>query len=58
MTPDVERVSATIYQFPLKRINSRERRTTDPKDYCTAALESCWYHDEAVRQEQKPPRHD
>ncbi len=58
MTPDVERVSAKIYQFPLKRVKMRETRQADPNKYCTAALESCWYHDEAVRQEQKAPRHD
>ncbi|MET3585461.1 hypothetical protein ABID21_001570 [Pseudorhizobium tarimense] len=58
MTPDVERVSAKIYQFPIKRMSLRSAETQPPADYCAAALDSCWYHDEAVRQERTPPRHD
>lgn len=56
MNPIVERVSAKIYQFPIKRVGSRPSQLVDTRDYCSAALDTCWYHDEAVRQDPKPPR--
>lgn len=58
MTPDVERVSAKIYQFPIKRMKLRLAEKQAEVDYCAAALDNCWYHDEAVRQDRKPPRND
>ncbi len=55
------RESATIYQFPIKAVQARSRferfRTMEREaaGVCDAALDSCWYHDEAVRAEDKKP---
>jgi hypothetical protein len=74
MTPDVERVSAKIYQFPLKRMRMQPapamrmqpapamRMQPAPAetraDASLPVLDDCWYHEEAVRQEVKPPCRD
>ena len=53
------RESATIYQFPIKAVQAQNRferfRTMEREaaDVCDA-LDSCWYHDEAVRDDKKP----
>lgn len=61
MTPDVERVSAKIYQFPVKRVVNRSpqiRLAEEAARYSDLALDECWYHQEAITQEGKPPRLD
>jgi Protein of unknown function (DUF2735). len=53
MTPNVERVSATIYQFPLNRVRPRPAAPTaadETAGLADLAFDSCWYHDEAVRE--------
>jgi hypothetical protein len=58
MTPEVERVSAKIYSFPVRPRLRLEVPAEPVHGYCAHALDSCWYHDDAVRQEPKPPRGD
>ncbi len=53
MTPNVERVSATIYQFPVNRVRSRPAASTAEDEMtrlADLAFDSCWSHDEAVRE--------
>jgi hypothetical protein len=56
-----QRESATIYQFPIKavRVPNRFERLRmmelEAASVCDAALDSCWYHDEAVREGDKKP---
>ncbi|ACE92210.1 glutamine synthetase translation inhibitor [Rhizobium phaseoli] len=62
MPTGFHRESATIYQFPVKptRAASRFERTRrmerEAADVCDAALDSCWYHDEAVRDSDRPTK--
>ena len=61
MTPDVERVSAKIYQFPVKRAAERRSQTRLAEEaarYSDIVADECWYHEEAAAQEPKLPRHD
>jgi hypothetical protein len=58
MTPDVERVSAKIYQFPLKRMRMQPAPAETRADASLPVVDDCWYHEEAVRQEVKPPCRD
>ncbi|MCF6370250.1 DUF2735 domain-containing protein [Rhizobium halophilum] len=58
MTPDVERVSAKIYQFPLKRTRMQTAPAETRGDASFPVVDDCWYHEEAVRQEVKPPCRD
>lgn len=59
MAMNVQRESAKIYQFPLQP----RRRPEDPRSAPKAAfdlagvsvVDSCWYHDEAVRSETATP---
>ena len=62
MPTGFHRESATIYQFPVKppraaslfeRAKLMEREAAD---ICDAALDSCWYHDEAVRETDRPTK--
>ena len=56
MPTGFHRESATIYQFPVKAIRNANRferarlMEREAADVCDAALDSCWYHDEAVRE--------
>nr|CAD6430442.1 hypothetical protein REQ54_03451 [Rhizobium sp. Q54] len=53
MTPNVERVSATIYQLPLNRVGPRpaaSKAADEMTRFADLAFDSCWYHDEAVRE--------
>lgn len=53
------RESATIYQFPVKAVQAQNRferlrvMEREAAGVCDA-LDSCWYHDEAVRDDKKP----
>lgn len=53
------RESATIYQFPVRAAQGPNRferlrlMEREAADMCDAALDSCWYHDEAVRTDDK-----
>lgn len=54
----VNRGSATIYQFPVRkraagRRSGFESDSPDPASICAAAVDSGWYHDDAIRDEQK-----
>ncbi|NNH80483.1 glutamine synthetase translation inhibitor GstI [Rhizobium laguerreae] len=62
MPTDFHRESATIYQFPVKAIRNANRferarlMEREAADVCDAALDSCWYHDEAVRDADRPKK--
>ena len=58
MTSSAERVSAKIYQFPVTAMRSRIPQPSPPDvtRYSDLAYDSCWYHDEAIRDEEKRPR--
>ncbi|MDK1374450.1 MULTISPECIES: DUF2735 domain-containing protein [unclassified Sinorhizobium] len=58
MAESLYRRSATIYPFPakpLRRMENRrdEKADLDVQDICAAAIDGCWYHEEAVRAETK-----
>jgi hypothetical protein len=57
MDTTVNRSSATIYQFPVReRPLLRRRSETDsqsPARICAAAIDSGWYHDDAIHDERK-----
>nr|WP_329605572.1 DUF2735 domain-containing protein [Rhizobium alarense] len=50
------RESAQIIPFPLKksRFSAMEERERAIPDVCAAALDSCWYHSDAIREADKP----
>ncbi|MEI1246709.1 glutamine synthetase translation inhibitor GstI [Rhizobium aouanii] len=62
MPTGFHRESATIYQFPVKAIRNANRferarlMEREAADVCDAALDSCWYHDEAVRDADRPAK--
>ncbi|MGR9077654.1 glutamine synthetase translation inhibitor GstI [Rhizobium leguminosarum] len=62
MPTGFHRESATIYQFPVKAIRNVNRferarlMEREAADVCDAALDSCWYHDEAVRESDRPTK--
>ncbi|WP_164923987.1 DUF2735 domain-containing protein [Sinorhizobium fredii] len=51
--------TATIYQFPTRISRKAEERRSEglrkaefaSSDVCAAAIDGCWYHEEAVREE-------
>ncbi|MDK1385263.1 DUF2735 domain-containing protein [Sinorhizobium sp. 8-89] len=58
MAESLTRRSATIYPFPakpLRRVENRrdEKADLDTQDVCAAAIDGCWYHEEAIRAETK-----
>ena len=58
MTIDVHRETATIIRFPLGPRRRLENGTTLPGSTHNVALtviDSCWYHDEAVREPAPKP---
>ncbi|MGR4843441.1 glutamine synthetase translation inhibitor GstI [Rhizobium sp. LARHSG275] len=62
MPTGFHRDSATIYQFPVKAICNANRferarlMEREAAEVCDAALDSCWYHDEAVRESDRPTK--
>ncbi|MGO7481031.1 glutamine synthetase translation inhibitor GstI [Rhizobium ruizarguesonis] len=62
MPTGFHRESATIYQFPVKAIRTANRferarpMEREAAEVCDAALDSCWYHDEAVRESDRPTK--
>ncbi|MGO8188647.1 glutamine synthetase translation inhibitor GstI [Rhizobium leguminosarum] len=62
MPTGFHRESATIYQLPVKAIRNANRferarlMEREAADVCDAALDSCWYHDEAVRDADRPTK--
>ncbi|MBY5337353.1 DUF2735 domain-containing protein [Rhizobium leguminosarum] len=62
MPTGFHRESATIYQFPVKAIRNPNRferarlMEREAAEVCDAALDSCWYHDEAVRESDRPTK--
>ncbi|MGZ2455271.1 glutamine synthetase translation inhibitor GstI [Rhizobium sp. IY2] len=61
MPTGFHRESATIYQFPVKSMRATNRferarlMEREAADVCDA-LDSCWYHDEAVRESDRPKK--
>ena len=62
MTTQFHRESAKIYQFPKRPFrhagslrDAAPAVELDPSDICYAALEHCWYHEEAVREDADRP---
>ncbi|NRP72373.1 hypothetical protein ILFOPFJJ_03271 [Ensifer psoraleae] len=58
MAESLTRRSATIYPFPakpLRRVDNHrdEKADLDTQDVCAAAIDGCWYHEEAIRAETK-----
>lgn len=57
MDTTVKRGSATIYQFPVRERTALHRRSEsdslNPTRICAAAIDSGWYHDDAIHDEQK-----
>ncbi|WEX90392.1 DUF2735 domain-containing protein [Sinorhizobium garamanticum] len=58
MAESLHRRSATIYPFPAKPFRRAENRREekpdlDAQDICAAAIDGCWYHEEAIRTEAK-----
>ncbi|MBY0532984.1 MAG: DUF2735 domain-containing protein [Xanthobacteraceae bacterium] len=57
MSAQNERTSAKIYQFPLRG------RFANPNGYAqdnalpTASIGDAWYHDDAMKEEQKARKH-
>jgi hypothetical protein len=58
MTTQFHRETATIYQFPKRPVrrngfvpSAAPTVELEPSDICYAALENCWYHEEAVRED-------
>ncbi|OHV84256.1 DUF2735 domain-containing protein [Rhizobium sp. LCM 4573] len=56
MNANSERVSAKIYQFPLKGLRpNRDLQRARPDidaaaaDFSDAAFGGCWYHEEAIK---------
>ncbi|MCA1367419.1 DUF2735 domain-containing protein [Bradyrhizobium sp. BRP14] len=53
--------SATILKFPTRIPRKADERRSDVQrkgdiassDVCAAAIDGCWYHEEAVREEAK-----
>lgn len=62
MPTGFHRDSATIYKFPVKAIRNANRferarlMEREAAEVCDAALDSCWYHDEAVRESDRPTK--
>lgn len=60
MTTNVERVSATIYQFPInaphQRAGDNKKPTENPAS--DIAVDTCWYHEDAVRESDERQRGD
>jgi hypothetical protein len=62
MPTGFHRESATIYQFPVKAIRTANRferarlMEREAAEVCDAALDSCWYHYEAVRESDRPTK--
>jgi hypothetical protein len=60
MTIGFHRESAKIYQFPVKagasRFERARRLELEAQRVCDAALDSCWYHEEAVRDAERPKK--
>jgi len=50
MTVSFYRESAQIIPFPLKkpRFTAMQQETAAIPDVCAAALDSCWYHTDAI----------
>ncbi|MBB4235642.1 glutamine synthetase translation inhibitor GstI [Rhizobium esperanzae] len=62
MPTGFHRESATIYQFPVtptrgaNRFERARLMEREAAEVCDAALDSCWYHDEAVRGPDRPTK--
>jgi len=63
MTETVQRQSATIYKFPPRGRFATEAQHGDvtvsniaPARLAKAALGSAWYHDEAIREAERPQK--
>ena len=58
MSAQNERTSAKIYQFPVRdRSANPNGFLRSEKELPTAAIGSAWYHDDAMREEQKARKH-
>ncbi len=58
MSAQNERTSAKIYQFPVRgRFANANGYLQGENELPTASIGSAWYHDEAMKQEQKALKH-
>ena len=59
MTIDMHRETAKILQFPLRPRLRLENGTTmaGVYDRAVAVIDTCWYHDEAVRDASRKPEY-
>jgi hypothetical protein len=63
MTVGIDQESARIYAFPSKRFKpagSRQQADSssgmNTEDVMPSVYESCWYHEEAVREPEQPAK--
>ncbi|WP_082490584.1 DUF2735 domain-containing protein [Aureimonas sp. Leaf454] len=57
MNTEIERPSAVIYQFPIRRrVRADQRSQLDAMPACEVAVIDGWYHADAIR-EAEPTRH-
>jgi hypothetical protein len=54
----IHRETAKIYQFPVNPRRRLDNGLTTPLgvgDIVFSVVDTCWYHDEAVREEEREP---
>ena len=58
MTVSFYRESAQIIPFPLKkpRFTAMQQEVAAIPDVCAAALDSCWYHTDAITEASRPTK--
>ena len=55
MAIGVHHETATIYAFPGKRFTAEPRKSIDLESQLEPSVyDSCWYHDEAMKEAEKP----
>jgi hypothetical protein len=54
----IHRDTATIYQFPIRPRRRLDNGLTTPlasTEVTLSVVDTCWYHDEAIRDEERVP---
>jgi hypothetical protein len=57
MSAQNERTSAKIYQFPVRGRFAKPNGFTQDNALPTVSIGDAWYHDEAMKEEQKARKH-